>query len=427
MEPAAIDYARMVGLERENQALRDQIQDFQRLLQNKDAEITLKYHLLQARERENAQARLRLAGLEAHLAQAAGAAAAAASSAPAPSAPDEAADDQEKPEGDQRTLERSLLLRFNSVPGASERPSELRHLGCVGVGETRLTEAKADSSAAAEPEASVASAHSEVPEARGEAEKPAQAPPTPNKRLAIVDPSSGKQIEVSPTSSATKMKPTLSSLEAISATSDSSRHRSAEGSQAPSGVAAPPLTLPPVVAGAPPGSQASRLLSSSPPALHAGALSSPSMASLGVPGLPPPGLVQGMPGLPGYPPFAPPLPGLGLPPPPVPLTLPGGPCPFPPPPLHAAVDVAASQVADDAGGPVQLARGPLTGGDAAASAAHAASQAAASAAVPNPPPGPPLGLPPQGAQPHPPGASGLLGFAGYGAPPTGLPPTSAPL
>jgi len=57
--------ARMSALERENQALRDQIRDLQVLLQVKDTEISLKYHLLQSKDQENMQARSRIGWLEA--------------------------------------------------------------------------------------------------------------------------------------------------------------------------------------------------------------------------------------------------------------------------------------------------------------------------------------------------------------------------
>ncbi|CAK0814692.1 unnamed protein product, partial [Prorocentrum cordatum] len=65
MDPASPECVRMIALERENQALRDQVRDLQHLLQVKDQESALKYSLLQAKERENAQARARLQLIEA--------------------------------------------------------------------------------------------------------------------------------------------------------------------------------------------------------------------------------------------------------------------------------------------------------------------------------------------------------------------------
>jgi len=113
MEAAAAEYTRMLCLERENQALRDQIRDLQSLVQVKDSEITLKYHLLQAKERENTQARSRLQWLEASIKQAADAEALRILSS---------------------SFDRNQLLRFNSALktlGLVDRPFDLVHLTCA--------------------------------------------------------------------------------------------------------------------------------------------------------------------------------------------------------------------------------------------------------------------------------------------------------
>lgn len=288
---------------------------------------------------------------------------------------------------------------------------------------------------------------------------------TPSKRLAIVDPNTGKSIEVTPVADASRTKPTLISLEAIS-----------EGRSqlplSPAGPAAPPLTLPPVVAGAPPLMQtAAPLRYAAPLPSYAGMpppTGSPNLGPNAVPGAAPPyypPAVQGYPiGAPSWPPPPPGAAPSGVPPP----------CPPPshPAPMvggssssaHAAVaggraaveavsmpSPVAERLADalfGAGGPVQMARGALAGGR--ASEPQEATAVGSGKFVGNGPPPPPAGpapLQPPGAAasltspPETPlphwnaaipsqaplhnstgpalgGTSGLLGLAGYGAPPS---------
>lgn len=104
-------YARLLALEGESQALRDQIRDMQQLLQVKDSEISLKFQLIHAKDRENAQARARLQWLEFSARQAEAGAAKAAC-----------------------TFDREVLLGINSALctlGLVGKPEALEHLSCA--------------------------------------------------------------------------------------------------------------------------------------------------------------------------------------------------------------------------------------------------------------------------------------------------------
>lgn len=313
----------MAGLERENQALRDLILDMHRLLQNKDAEVALKYRLLQARERENSQARLRLAGLEAAVAKYPVSA--------SPIAPSVAA--TETRNVTERTFGRNMLLRLNSACQASEaleRPAELAHLGCMDLTSKAFTPTQAPAYKASpsrkspaplvlgaeEASASPAAEPFGQAQADGDASNPVSpaSTPVPNKRFAIVDPNSGKQIEIERSTGNSRVKPTLVDVQALS---DSSRPRtlSSELEQASQAAnAAPPLLqLPPVMAGAPPlHLPGLGLPAGAPPPPAPGFLHPPPPLAAN---LPPPGLMHGLPGPPGYLPPPGTLPGLLHPPP----------------------------------------------------------------------------------------------------------------
>eukprot|EP00930_Biecheleria_cincta_P030050 TRINITY_DN20854_c0_g1_i1.p1 TRINITY_DN20854_c0_g1~~TRINITY_DN20854_c0_g1_i1.p1 ORF type:complete len:341 (-),score=64.10 TRINITY_DN20854_c0_g1_i1:124-1146(-) len=317
MDPVAMEYAVMAGLERENQALRDLILDMHRLLQNKDAEIALKFRLLQARERENAQARLRLAGLEAAVAN--------HPFGPAPMAPNVAA--AETHNATERTFGRNLLLRLNSAAQASEalqRPAELAHLGCMDITSKAFTPTQAPAYKASPARKSPAPLTFGAEEALASpiVERGASHPvspaatPVPNKRLAIVDPSSGKQIEIEPSAGNSRVKPTLVDIQALSnsgrpSTLSSEQEQASQATHA----AAPLLQLPPVMAGAPPLPGMGLPAGAPPPAAPGFLQPPPPLAPGALPNLPPPGLMHGLPGPPGYLPSPGPLPGLpGYPP-----------------------------------------------------------------------------------------------------------------
>lgn len=124
MDVFTID-GRGLGLERENQALRDQVADLQQLLQIKDTEIALKYRLLQSKERENALARARLQWAEAYI-------------------PQMLAADSRRATG---VFTRTDLLRLNGALkalGELDKPAETKHLTCkpmaeLGLGDQELS------------------------------------------------------------------------------------------------------------------------------------------------------------------------------------------------------------------------------------------------------------------------------------------------
>lgn len=336
MESAASEYAVMVGLERENQALRDLVLNMQRVLQSKDSEIAIKYHMLQAREKENTQARIRLAGLEAHAAH--------HPESAAPTSPNFAA--AESQQVSESIIDRNLLLRMNSAAQTSEtqkKPSELANLGCRGLNSEAMTPSRAiisrahlDAKSPAplvidEEEGSATTAQSTKMQAdAASATETPSSPSIPSKRLAIVDPSSGKQIEVECASNS-RVKPTLIDIQELS---DSSRPRFSGGGQTSqeSPAATPLLQLPPVLAGAPPLPGNGPPLGTAPahmPGFGHPGLPPPLLPPGVPPSLPPPGLVHGLRGLSGYPPH----PGLvpGLSPLGSPLGVPPSSLPFRPP------------------------------------------------------------------------------------------------
>mmetsp|Transcript_67642 Transcript_67642/g.171236 ORF Transcript_67642/g.171236 Transcript_67642/m.171236 type:complete len:569 (+) Transcript_67642:80-1786(+) len=520
----------------EGQALRDQIRDLQHLLQVKDAEIGLKYTLLQAKERENGVARRRLQWLETQIPQMLAAEAAQRASG---------------------VLNKELLLTFNSaikLLGLSEVPCDRERLSCVSKADLGLhdldfelpetpsatvgtrtplagsvppTPSGASAAGSQMPPSPAASASGKGRKNRGSenggagklvwkpcakaaptanggpgnvddassavaspsppsetsspgrqraapppaldmlneaelssskgapatASQPPESTPnkrlpitdpdtgklieenkerpvqTPSKRLAIVDPASGKEIEVTPNTEVSKIKPTMVSVESIS-----EGRKKERPPLSPAGPLAPPLTLPPVVAGAPPQMRPPLVPPYACPSLPPGAPTA-GMPSGALPPMP------AVPGLQGLPPGFPPPPGPGWPPPPPGGTPSGLPGSMPPPPHHPPVvrgDASARGVPESAarpvagisaasagagaagasciaerlidalggvpGGPVQMARGPLGSRGAQVPPAQAF-----------------VGLhsaPPAVAAATAPATSSLLGFAGYPTPPS---------
>eukprot|EP00747_Dinoflagellata_sp_TGD_P022617 gnl/TRDRNA2_/TRDRNA2_129229_c0_seq4.p1 gnl/TRDRNA2_/TRDRNA2_129229_c0~~gnl/TRDRNA2_/TRDRNA2_129229_c0_seq4.p1 ORF type:complete len:462 (+),score=85.77 gnl/TRDRNA2_/TRDRNA2_129229_c0_seq4:132-1517(+) len=401
MEQPAAEQARLAALERENQALRDQVRDLQHLIQVKDGEIALQCHLLHSKEAENAQISIereqrRLSDKAVATQQPAGAACSS------------------------DAISREKLLRcYSSLQhsGSLTQPTELgsltsqerddadvlrptpRSSGSEDHGPPTPSSQKAPKTPSKAPTAGgMASPTPDVPHAEDLA--PVH---TPNKRMAIVNPNTGKHIEVSPTEERSRQKPTLISLEAIA----EGRSAMPQGPTSPNGGdSSTPLTLPPVVAGAPPLSSITPMRTP-PPAYPGGTAPAapypggmPAAGASATPGMPPPlslGPLLGSLGLsPMYSPSHPMPPvgtlgGAGWP------AAPGAPLPHcPPPPAHpapvpgaigltagtseaapgsAAVTAGISadfSLADHlacdhfAGGPVQLARGPLAGGPGAA-------------------------------------------------------------
>eukprot|EP00929_Paragymnodinium_shiwhaense_P101024 TRINITY_DN63779_c0_g1_i1.p1 TRINITY_DN63779_c0_g1~~TRINITY_DN63779_c0_g1_i1.p1 ORF type:complete len:634 (+),score=123.29 TRINITY_DN63779_c0_g1_i1:125-2026(+) len=238
---------------------------------------------------------------------------------------------------------------------------------------------------------------------------------TPSKRMAIVDPTSGKEIEVTPHVGQSTMKPTLVSLDTI-CERPARQAEGAAGGEAPRkatgeglALATVPAGTPPPLHGTTPGSLQPLLTSSPPlnpvaapgllgaygagpgpgfpPTLPPGAV--PPHA-LGHPPALPPGMVPPPLGAPGFPPGAAmTAPGLGFslpvglaPPGSVPPGHPGGRWPPPPPgmlppgvaqhllghpppghpPAADPLAVGGPGGPAGAGGAVQMARGPLAGG-----------------------------------------------------------------
>mmetsp|Transcript_48126 Transcript_48126/g.136728 ORF Transcript_48126/g.136728 Transcript_48126/m.136728 type:complete len:557 (-) Transcript_48126:58-1728(-) len=344
---------------------------------------------------------------------------------------------------------------------------------------------EAEASAAAPPGNASSSAADLAKKAEEERERPVPTP-TPSKRMAIVDPGTGKEIEVRPSTEVSKQKPTLISIEAIEGSgrpSGAPLPPTKAPPLSPAGPSAPPLTLPPVVAGAPPQLRAPCGVPPYPSGLPSGPPPRPGP-------MPAPGALPSMPlfpPLPGLPPGYPMTPGhlAGWPA----MLSPTGCLPYgmlgltPPPPHHApsvgstgdassrgltdaahaarahaaaaasamavtAADaVAASNGAAESGGAVQMARGALAAGSGAVAGSSMVSRGFGEAAAPlvpvqfqgwRPPAVAPhmfppghagyLGLPPSmGMHPllPPPyeayGTSSLLGFAGYGD--YGVPPS----
>mmetsp|Transcript_20825 Transcript_20825/g.62032 ORF Transcript_20825/g.62032 Transcript_20825/m.62032 type:complete len:488 (+) Transcript_20825:93-1556(+) len=452
----AAEYARAVVLERENQSLRENIHNLQHLLQVSDAEISLKHHLLLAKEQDNAQARARLQWLEVSILQ--------------------AAEEERYREAANIFASRTMLKYRAGLQGAAGCPPELAHLSAKTKAEAKGLDwedvpsvlatpsreaqktpkgikrgdaARADFAAPSPGEVVTPKAAAAAPSTpnggkskggrgRGEPQwrpktpqgdqtaatltyeqaepspgstgsksSPAKKPPplssldgdeepnaqrtgatpskgelasTPSKRMAIVDPVSGKEIDIIPKTEHSRIKPTLISLAAIS---EGDLARSGLVTSPPpttspttpanlNGLASPPLNMPPVLPAAPLPQQAA------PAALSSYGLTAP-------------------------PPFAP---GAGP--------------PVPPPARPAPAVVAGSPVGASAdNGAVQMARGPLAGG-ARLSDGYVplttgcysglpppGAMDMAMALVPPAPLGPPQNL----------GTSGLLGFAGYGAAP----------
>lgn len=176
---------------------------------------------------------------------------------------------------------------------------------------------------------------------------------TPSKRLQITDPKTGKAIEVTPNTETSRIKPTLISLDSIvEGRAPPAASLPAASPLSPTGPTAPPLTLPPVVAGAPPLStvpmrppppmpaQFAGLPShaSAPPASPPLSLGSPHLGLQGLHGL---GQPPTSPGMPTWPPPGVPLGLPGLPPPS--LAMLGGAMPHCPPPSHPAPTPLAAQ------------------------------------------------------------------------------------
>lgn len=289
------DVARTASLERENEALREQLIDLQTLLQVKDTEIAFKYHLLQAKDRENASARSRVQWLEVAIQSASAALAVATASlgpersanerfkaavegadcaAPktpqravpktpgsaAPSAPPSAAPSPSAAAGTPGNRRkgrggsasgRSALTTPSEAPsgpraatgatatGASSttsspnrrQPQPLDDLGVDEVGIVQRTAPPQEPPPAPPPATDKGTPRKKpLPCASPSTSKrrpfedlsPANSPlvntpvATPSKRLAIVDPSSGKEIEVLPKTESSRVKPTLVSMDTFS-------------------------------------------------------------------------------------------------------------------------------------------------------------------------------------------------------------------
>jgi len=312
--------------------LHEQIRDLQSLLQLKDSEIALKYRLLQAKERENAHARARAQWLEVSLKQAA---------------------DLEAVRGMSK-YSRDSLLRFNTalhVLNLVPRPSQLAHLSCGDQAEFGLEFGsceqedspppktpsggkKADGSAAqtsavssGSPKSSRAGrgrggASETIWRARkksGPDESPEKASPTELGDAGDVE----VETEEKETSPGRRAKPPALVLPAEDDDAQVVASRQGEiqpgaAPESPLGDAAPPLTLPPVVVGAPSAGVQPLQTLRPPPLISAGyptsGLSAGLMggagfgplASIPLLGAPAPGSSGGWPASPSGPPPCPP-------------------------------------------------------------------------------------------------------------------------